>query len=440
MAAKQYFPLAPSQYNLRRLLAIRLIVFVCQLLALAYVYYALQLALNYFLLGSTLLALALINIITLARLRQNWAVSDAEFLGHLLVDVIGLSILLYLSGGANNPFVSYLLVPVTISAAILPWAYTWVITAISLACYSILLFFYQALPALMPMDMNMGQAGNTPNLHIIGMWCNFLVSAILITFFVVKMAQEIRSKEGRLTRYREDNLRDEQIIALATQAAGTAHELGTPLSTVAVLLSEMEQDYATNEPLQQDILLMKQQVLRCKETLKELVSQADFKNPERSKEIALREFIEQVLSQWQLLRPEVVLVFNIDNADAESAPMVSVEATLQQAIVNMLNNAADASLKGIDVNLSWSEKADKNDSYWQLNIRDYGAGISDEIAEQLGSKVVSTKHGGLGVGHILSQASINRLGGKVSMYQHQEQGMVTEISVPFAKPQVSVNE
>src|SRR5690606_25666243 len=129
---------------------------------------------------------------------------------------------------------------VTIAAATLPALYTWAVAALALAGYTLLLFFYQPLPALMPLEgtadvhaMHAGEASvfTLANLHVVGMWFNFLVSAILITWFVVKMAGEIRAQQERLSRYREDTLRNEQILAVATQAAGTAHEMGTPLGT-----------------------------------------------------------------------------------------------------------------------------------------------------------------------------------------------------------------
>ncbi|MDC0598954.1 ATP-binding protein [Gammaproteobacteria bacterium] len=385
----------------------------------------LQLPLNYFAIGTILLVFIFINLALFFRLKQNWIVTNKEFFAHLLLDVAGLSLLLYLTGGANNPFVSYLLVPVTISAAILPWFYTWIVAGIALLSYSVLLFFYQALPELMPMDMAMTDDRNFPGLHIVGMWFNFLVSAALITYFVVKMAQEIRTQEEKLVRYREENLRDEQILAVATQAAGTAHEIGTPLSTAAILLNDIEKDYADNASLQKDISLIRQQITNCKNILQDLVKHTDLKSATTFRKVVLVEFVNQILDQWQLLKPEVKLSLSIKEDD--NCPSIQFESTLQQAIVNILNNAAEASPVGIDINVTWSK------AEWLMSIRDYGEGISTEIAEQLGTNVVTTKESGLGMGLILSQASINRLGGSVGIFQHEEKGSVIEIKLPLVE-------
>lgn len=221
-----------------------------------------------------MLGFVVINGFVYLRINKPWPISNSEFFGHLLLDIAGLSILLYLTGGANNPFVSYYLVPITIAAAILPWLYTWSLAALSLLCYSVLLFFYLPLPALMTMDMS-GQSG-LPGLHIMGMWFNFLVSAGLITFFVVKMAATLREQENKLTRYREDTLRDEQILAVAIQAAGTAHELGTPLNTVAVLVKEMANEQAANAELSKQFKIIDEQIQRCKKKFKRVGKSSGF--------------------------------------------------------------------------------------------------------------------------------------------------------------------
>src|SRR5690606_14130236 len=145
----------------------------------------------------------------------------------------------------------------------------------SLLAYSLLLFFYQPLPDLTPPGLHLEHEEPGLSLHILGMWFNFLVSAAIITWFVVRMADELRSREEMLSRYREDSLRNELVLAVATQAAGTAHELGTPLGTAAILLKEMEEEYAGQPELLRDIRLLRKQVSLCRGTLKELVSKAD---------------------------------------------------------------------------------------------------------------------------------------------------------------------
>ena len=431
MADTRFFPLAAAQLNLQRLLLIRLIVFVCQLSALAFAWF-LDYSLEYTPIISVMGFILVINAWVFFRLLNQSMVNDQEFLLHLFFDVLSLSVLLYFGGGASNPFVSFFLVPITISAAILPWTYTWAVAGISLVCYTFLLFFYRPLSILMLEDMNMSSMGGLPNLHIIGMWCNFIVSAVLITYFVVKMAAEIRSQDIKLNDYREDNMRNEQILAVATQAAGTAHELGTPLNTMTILVREMADDYQENPALAKDIATLEMQLASCKKSLQEMVKRADLRNAGKARQSAIPAFIEQILEQWGLLRPEVRL--NQKFIAANESPQIHVDSTLQQAIVNILNNAADASPEGIDLAVDW------NTENWTLTIRDYGKGVDEEMMAYLGSEIVSNKEKGMGVGMILSQASIERMGGEVSISSHPEQGTLTQIRLPVLNTSAQISK
>ncbi len=424
--ARTRFPLAALQYNLNRLLFIRAIVFGCQIAALLFAYLALDLVLDYRMLTVALAVSAALNIAVVIRGRMTWAVSAGEFLGHLLMDVALLSLLLFYSGGANNPFVSFFLVPISISAAILPRFHTIVMAGTSLLAYSLLLFVYEPLPAVTPTGLHAEHGEPAAlNLHILGMWFNFLVSAALITWFVARMAAELRLREDMISRYREANLRNELVLAVATQAAGTAHELGTPLGTAAILLKDMEDEYASQPVLLKDIRLLRDQVARCRDALKKIVSRADFKRENAVARVELREFVQNIVDQWLLLRPE--LEFRLEVTNTGAGPLVVDDPTLQQAIVNVLNNAADASPARIDVHLEWRA------AEWHLRIHDYGTGIDPEIEHYIGTAFVSTKGDGLGVGFIVSQASINLLGGRVSIYPHTGRGTVTEIVIPYSE-------
>jgi two-component system sensor histidine kinase RegB len=419
------------QANLYRLFVIRLIVFVCLAAALGYAFFVQEMALNYALIIGIVLVLAILNGGLYLRLRGREAPSQREFFTHLLMDLAGLSILLYFTGGASNPFVSYYLVPVTIAAATLSAGYTGMLSALALLSYTLLLFFFQPLETLMPeaaVDHAMhGMAPASPatadpiaSLHTLGMWFNFLVSAVLITYFVVRMAAELRTREESIARYREDTLRNEQIIALATQAAGTAHEMGTPLGTMAVLLKDMKEEHADSPELLADLELLQRQVSSCRGSLRSLVRKADLNNQHTS-HVELDSFIADLRDRWRLVRPEVPCEISQQEG---ASPKVDVDPMLQQALINMLNNAADASPSGIGVALQWDSQQ------WQMKIRDHGAGLSRDVAGQIGTRIVSTKEGGMGVAHVLSQATLNRVGGRVSLFALPEGGTLTEITLP----------
>jgi two-component system sensor histidine kinase RegB len=411
------------EQNLYRLLLIRSIVFCLQLFALGYAWAIVSMPLNYPLILGIFLVLGITNGILFLRLQKQRQPNAREFLLNLSIDILGLTVLLFFTGGASNPFVSYFLVPVTIGAAALKRSYAVMLTVSALTCYTLLLFFYLPLPALTPMTDGMTMDHNTPvlSLHVLGMWFNFLVSAALISWFVLKMAAENRAQETRLRKYREDTLRNEQIMSVATLAAGTAHELGTPLSSVTMLLKEMQQDHAGNESLQADIRMLQEQIRSCRDSLRSLTRKADYTNIQTT-HMSLVLFIREVMDKWQLLRPECRCPMSIMEG---AAPQIMVDPTLQQALINMLNNAAESSSRGVKLDLAWDDHA------WTLKIRDYGKGISQNLAEQLGTRIVSSREDGMGVGVVLSQATLNRFGGSVSLYPLEEGGTLTEITVPL---------
>jgi two-component system sensor histidine kinase RegB len=410
-------PLTAAKANLQRLALLRLLVIGGQLAAIVYVYGTQHAPLPYTWLIGTIVAMAAHNAFTFWRLRQPWPVTDPEFFAQLLLDVFSLSALLYGSGGATNPFVSYYLVPLSIAATVLPRLYTASLAFICVGWYSVLLFFYQPLPALSP-HMHDEQAGHI-NLHIFGMWCNFTLSAALITYVVVRMANTLRDQHSELNRRREQALHNEQLLAVATLAAGTAHELGTPLATMTVLLGEMHSD---DSGLRSDINLLKQQVASCRATLKNLVEVAEAHQLQQFPRQAITTLLEELLQRWLVLRPDAAC--HLEVSGAEPAPALRVDGTLQQALLNLLNNGADTRSGPLQLRLHWDERD------ITLRIRDRGPGIALDIAEQLGKPFVTSKGKGLGLGLFLSHATVERYGGDIRLYNHPEGGTEAVLRLP----------
>lgn len=362
-----------------------------------------------------------VNLLTFSRLRQSLPVTEIEFFIQLLIDLFCLSAVFYFSGGANNPFVSYFLVPVCISAATLGGRFTLTITGLSILSYSLLLFFNVPLPILAP-DHHQHDASSI-NLHVLGMWLNFFISAGLITYFVVKMARDLRAQDAQLNRWREDQLRDEQVMAVATLAAGTAHELGTPLSTMKVLISELRQEYSDNQQLHQDLTLLQEQVNQCASILRDLVNKAELAKEGQIAAEPVQTYCDNLIQRWKILRPDVKSRIEFANCVADLNAVFS--PTIAQAILNLLNNAADASPDDISIHIEW----DAETILW--TIEDSGLGIAEEVSAHLGKSFISTKNKGLGIGLLLTQATINRHGGTVTLHKRVPQGTITRMKLPL---------
>ncbi|TAN81657.1 MAG: sensor histidine kinase, partial [Gallionella sp.] len=218
----------PGHSQLHRLVVLRGMAIVAQLLMLASVWQILELKLDWQPMLLTVAALAVFNLFSWLRQRNSKPVTNMELFVQLCADVLALSVLLYYGGGSTNPFVSLFLLPQVIAAATLPSRYTWGMAVFTAACYGVLVFYYVPLP-----HNDHSGGASAFDTHVTGMRLGFAISAIVVAYFVVQMTQTVRSRDKMLARVREEILRNERIVALGTQAAGAAHELGTPLSTMS---------------------------------------------------------------------------------------------------------------------------------------------------------------------------------------------------------------
>lgn len=425
----------PGHSQLRRLVVLRGIAVVAQLVTLAVVWKVMGLELDWQPMLLTIATLAAINLFSFFRSGNSRIVSNPELFAQLCVDVAALSILLYYSGGSTNPFISLYLLPLVIAAATLPPRYTWSMAVLTTLCYTFLMRFYVPLPMLhgqspAASDMH-GMAGmdgmaqeSIFSLHVLGMWLGFVLSAAIIAWFVVRMAQAVQQRDEMLARVREEILRNERIVALGTQAASAAHEMGTPLSTMAVVIGELKNDTTDNQPaLYDSLVILDEQVRACKRILDKIMANAQASGAASLQ--AVDQLMSELLNEWQLLRPTAQ--YHYHSSDVRPVPHISVDVTLRAALMNLLNNAADASPQPIEIFTRWDNSA------FTLEIHDQGAGLSEDAALKAGSAFFTTKQEGRGLGLFLANATIERMGGTVHLYNREAGGATTELALPTIK-------
>lgn len=362
------------------------------------------------------IALALFNVFTWLRLKRGGPVGQLEFLLQLMVDVLALSILLYLSGGASNPFVLLFLLPIIIATAVLPATHIWLLTMFTGICYSLLMWKYVPLP-------HVHGEGHSFTQHVFGMWMSFVVSAAMIAYFVVGMRRNLHSKDRALAAAREQHLRDEQLVVLGTLAASTAHELGTPLGTMALLSEELSETIEDPQALQL-IQTLKIQIGRCKDALATLSASAGGIHLTDGKILPVNNFLQGLLAEWQQTRPGVQL--QTEWQGTEPAPGILADRSLTQALCNILDNAADASPDNIQWLAHW-------DSDWlDMEINDRGKGLSDEAEQFIGNRPYSDKGEGMGLGLFLAHSIVGRFAGEVRLLRREGGGVSTRIRLPLS--------
>lgn len=414
---------SPLSKNLQRLFLLRSIAIVVQCILFALAYSIIELNVPWAKMTIVVVIHILLNFFTWVRLHHTFPVSNLEFFAQLLIDIFVLTALLYFAGGSTNPFISLYLLPLTIAAAILPWRYTWAIAGMTITCYTILLFEYIPLPH----DHSDDHSAHLMefNLHISGMWLTFVLSTLLIAWFVVKMSSSIRDRDKDLAQAREQALRNEQIIALGTLAAGAAHELGTPLSTMAVIAGELQQEYPQDEEFQNNIRILRNQIMHCKQTLTQLLAKAGQARTEDGNSQSVDYFLKQILDKWQLIRPSTKFSYQCDGV--QPVPLIMNTQLLSQSILNLLNNAADASTNQVSIKSTWDQHT------LNLEIHDDGKGLTGEAVQRAGEAFFTNKAPGqgFGIGLFLANANIERFGGNVRLFNHPEGGACTHVTLPL---------
>jgi two-component system sensor histidine kinase RegB len=281
-------------------------------------------------------------------------------------------------------------------------------------------FYYVPLSHLHMHDV----AGKTLDIHLVGMWIGFVVSAGIIAFFVTRIGQSLREYDQLMASIREKSLESERVLSLGTLAASAAHELGTPLSTMAVISKELAQDLANQPEQLQQLEILRKQIGRCKEIISTITRNAGQSRADAGEGLALREFLQSIIERWRDTRPATELVVTL--SENSSNPLIFTDRTLIQALQNLLDNAADASPVRIMLNADWDE------NNLQISIRDFGSGISEDIKKQLGKPFFTSKNEqGMGLGVYLTQITLARFGGELSLNNHIDGGVLTEIKLPL---------
>lgn len=413
-------PMQPaSSRNLIRLFWLRNFMIVCLVLAAGALN---QLSIPLPVLPITLAVLGamLLNLLTLRRMQRKTHVGDLEMFAQLCGDITALTVLFYFSGGYTNPFVWMYLLPTTVAAVTLSWHYVWGITIISIASYTTLMFFYVPLSHL-HMHYHLGSEFN---IHLFGMWMGFVICALVIAAFVTRIGQNLREYDRLIANAREKALESERMLALGTLATAAAHELGTPLATMSVVVGELAREHANKPDFAEPLALLSRQIGRCKEILTSITASAGEPRAEDGQQQSLHDFLQQQISRWQDSHPITQLTCQFQGSN--TSPVIVVDRTLGQALNNLLDNAADASPQHIALQATWNEK------HLKLTLRDFGDGLASHVARNIGEPFVTTKPGkGMGLGLYLSRLIFERFGGTLTLTNHPEGGVETHVELPL---------
>jgi len=367
---------------------------------------------------AVILALAIFNAWTWIRSRNPRPAGDIELLLQLVVDSVALSVSLYFYGGATNPFVSFYLLSIAVGAALLPWRYAVTLPIFSIVCYSLLTKFYVPLH-IMDLDLAISY-------HLAGMWANFAVSATLITWFVVRLSRQLRQRDSLLAAARELQLQNERFVALGMQAANAAHEMGSPLSTVAIIAGELHRECASNESLiayRDDLNTIETQISLCKVALDRMGHAA----VSSGGTVFLVSWLEQFIQTWRLRYPSVRLSIVLPPEEMQS--QVNDAAVIGQVLTTLLDNCAQAFASN-DGLIHLSLRSDARCT--MIEVADNGPGIASDLLDRLGHEPVRSAYNGQGIGLLLAFASARQIGATIVFSRQRSNGTVATLTIPKA--------
>lgn len=359
----------------------------------------------------------------------------------LVMDMLSLTALLFGSGGPSNPFVTFFLVNVSLGAILLQRQWSWGLTLLAVACFLLLVYNHATIvPLTISPDLLPVRETSSISLLQAGLIVSFVLCCAVMTYFGTRITDELRQQEAGLRQVQQLQASSEKLEALGTLAAGTAHELATPLSTIAVVARDVEKFFETH-PLDDpnalevidDIRLIRSQLDRCRSILNRMAGQAGQAVGETIQTMTIADLWDLVLED---LAPEVESqnLVQVDlPAELADEELRVPSIVLSQALRGLVQNALDASQPGQPVQVTIRGYQ----THWHWLVTDHGSGIPPEVLKRISEPFFSTKPvgKGMGLGVFLARNVIERLGGNIDLSSIPGVGTQVAVRLPRHSPE-----
>src|SRR5438477_1236802 len=410
--------------RLNTLVRLRWLAVVGQTGAVMVVHYGLDFTLP---LGACLAVIALsalLNIAVRLRFRMTHRL-DPDIAAWLLsFDIAQLGALLFLTGGLENPFAFLFLGPVLISATALPARMTLLLGAFAAVCATALVFLHMPLPWASDDPLVL------PPIYILGIWLSLLLALGFIGVYAWQVAEESRLLADALAATELVLAREQHLSQLDGLAAAAAHELGTPLSTIVLVVKELERALEPNSPHAEDVKLLREQAQRCREILAKLTELSTASGP--FDRLRLSSLIEEVVAPHRNFGVTIDVVMPADRA---AEPLGAHNPAILYGLGNLVENAVDFARKRVEIAAQWTPDA------LTIAITDDGPGFSSEIVGRIGEPYVTSRGGGrpggepetggLGLGFFIAKTLLERTGASLSFVNRPGPGSGAVVRVAW---------
>lgn len=409
--------------KLDTLIKLRWLAIAGQFAAVIIVHFGLEFKLN---LAGTLLIISLsacLNTVLRFKYPLNYRVDENSATSLLSYDVLQLASLLYLTGGLQNPFASLFLAPVLISATILSPKNTQILGILTLMSTSFLAFWHEPLPWMAHSELAL------PSTYVAGVWFSIILSLAFIGLYAWRLSEEARQLTDALAATEFVLAREQHISVLDGLAAAAAHQLGTPLATIALIANELDHSLAKGSQHKDDVITLKQQASRCREILGNIASLGD-ETTGPLDTLTLEHLIEEVSAPHRSFG----IIISVICAGKGDVPVSTRNPGILYGLGNLIENALDFAKSTIVVLANWNEHEVR------VVIRDDGPGFAREVLSRLGDPYVTTRRlktesvkersrGGLGLGLFIAKTLLERSGARFEIQNANppDQGAVVTI-------------
>jgi two-component system sensor histidine kinase RegB len=423
-----------SESRLRLQTAVRLRWFgvIGQLVTVCFVYLGLGFPLPFGICLAFIALSAWLNVFLRIRYPARTRLGTALATCLLAYDILQLSALLYLTGGIENPFTFLLVAPVTVSAATLPPRNTIALGVLGAAA-TVLLAFYH-----MPLPWFRGLTFDLPTLYGVGLLASVLSGMIFLALYAWRLAKESRQMADALAATEMVLAREQQLHALDGLAAAAAHELGTPLSTIAVIAKELVRDTPPGTQLAEDLALLQTQATRCREILKKLTRVPTEPDPLHAR-MSVTQLIEEAAEPYRGFSAEIVVAASPETGSGGAAapePIGERRPGVIYGLANLVENAVDFARSRVEIRASWSARD------VAITIADDGPGVAADVMDALGEPYVTTRPArprgqtkdgepsGLGLGFFIAKTLLERSGATISLDNRErpQRGAIVKIN------------
>lgn len=433
---KSNFPalLAPNRISLRTLIAIRWIAIAGQLVTVLIVHFGIGYAVPLAAALAVIAVSVLLNVAATIQGRAPFRLAERDAALYIAFDIIQLTVLLTLTGGILNPFAIMILAPLTVSATIFSRRATLALSGLTVCCILVMFAWHYPLPG--PLAVGSLPVGSLPvgslggdvaGIYKLGLWLALTVSALFIAAYVWHVADDSRRMEAALKATELALSREQRVSSLGALAAAAAHELGTPLGTIAVVARELVDDLPAGSPAADDARLLQSEAKRCRDILAKLAQRPEAPDATRHTDddpferLSLSALVEAAAAPH--LRPGISL--NVEEFGRDGAEPASVRRTpaLMHGLGNLLENAIQFARSRVVVHAEWSPREVR------LVIRDDGPGFPAPLIGKLGEPYISDRGrarngggGGLGLGIFIARTLLENSGGRLAFLNARDAG------------------